>query len=95
MLIYRAQISGKEARVGRLRIKNKIALSNILNGTAETDHSLDDSTETIPHGDLFSATQKGVLRKVEETFEYHGFEPEDCTISKNINTIQINSTTER
>lgn len=94
MIIYRAQISGKEARVGRLLIKNKVALSNILSLTAETDYSLDDASEMTPHGDLFSATKKGITRKVKEQFKHHGFKLEDCAIVENFNAIRINSTTE-
>lgn len=94
MIIYRAQISGKEARVGRLLIKNKVALSNILNLTAQTDHSLDNAMEAMPHGDLFSATKKGITRKVKEQFKYNGFKLKDCAIVENFNAIKINSTTE-
>lgn len=80
MIIYRAYINCRDAEVERISIESKEQLVRLLNYTNGSNYNLDDQSDEMPVGYVFSQNKKGILQEVKRHFKNHGFSLGRCTI---------------
>jgi len=80
VIIYRADINGREATVERISIKSKKQLINALTDAHHIDCLLYGTEDEMPFGCVFRQTKEGILQEVKELFSCRGFSLGRCTI---------------